>query len=75
MSKKLRHAHDTALDAQLRGDVIHHWLMVVGQLSTIVGHLLTIIDRLSTIVSRLSTIVGRDGYKKQDSEGSKATES
>jgi len=67
--------HDTALDAQLCGDVICHWLMVIGQLSTIVGHLSTIINCLSTIVSRLSTIVGHNGDKKQDSEGSKATES
>ena len=64
MSKKLRHAHDTALDAQLHGDVIRHWLMVVGQLSTIVGHLSTIINHLSTIISHLSTIVGHDSNKK-----------
>jgi len=66
--------HDTVLDAQLCGDIICHWLMVVGQLSTIVGHLLTIINCLSTIVSHLLTIVSCDGNKKLDSEGSKATE-
>jgi len=75
MSKKLCHGHDTALDAQLCSDIIHHWLMVISQLSTIIGHLSTIIDCLSTIISYLSTIIGHDGNKKQDSKGSKATES